>query len=384
MATLVPAPKSEYRIDEPLYTFEFDPLDDESLTPYDIFVWLPNPRGQGWMGPPMAIWRFKSVPPHEPISILLNLAQLGPHSCELLVGGKPWKEVEPSVRSDYRIWPRQSVGLSLVGGQAEVLTIHRVDLVIAHPDLLAKHYSRKEHATSYNPEPDHFGEEFHQARLRQARRVISRIVDSRSRVLEAGSGYSLLRMAFEASGGFPGRLVACDWDREAMAQMSKMFPDIDWLVSDIEHLPFENESFDVLHVGEVIEHVIDPQSALSEWKRVIRPGGYLVVTTPNRKHRFARLTGTEVPENLEHLREYTVSELREELQRAGFTVTKVEGLYIALFAVKLPGQPWVDLLRSKQGFRAKRRLLRIAMEAGRLLPSHSYNICAVAKKEVSG
>lgn len=383
MPSLSPAPRAEYKVDEPFHTLVFDPVEDGEEGPYDVFVWVPNPRGQGWMGPPMAIWRFRSIPAEEPLTLRINLSRLDPQSCKLLVDSKRWADVECSIRGDYRIWPRQSVGVSLVGEEGRVFTIHRFDLVISDPEILSKHYSRDQHATSYSFEPDHFGEAFHRARLRQARRLIGPLVGTGSQVLEAGSGYSLLRMAFDDAGSFPGRLVACDWDREAIVYMSKECPHIDWLVSGVERLPFKNEAFNVLHVGEVIEHVIDPQSALAEWRRVIRPGGYLVVTTPNRRHRMARLTGIEAPENLEHLREYTVDELKGELQRAGFRIEKVEGLYLALFAVRLPGQEWTDLLRSKQGFRGKGRLLRLTMEAGRILPTHAYNICAVAKKEGS-
>lgn len=383
MPRLTPAPKPEYRVDEPFHTLVFDPLGDGTSGPYDVFVWVPNPRGEGWMGPPMAIWRFREVPAGEPLTVRLDMSRFDSKSCKLWVGGERWRSVECSIREDYRIWPRQSVGVSLVGEEGQVFTTNRLDLVISHPDVLARHYSRHQHATSYTPEPDHFGEAFHRARLRQARRLIGPLLGPGKQVLEAGSGYSLLRMALD-DGGFPGRLVACDWDQEAMLYMSKQCPHIDWLVSGVERLPFKNEAFDVLHVGEVIEHVIDPQAALQEWRRVIRPRGHIVVTTPNRKHRMARLTGVEAPENLEHLREYTVGELKEALARAGFRVVRVEGLYLAALAVRLPGQPWTDLLRSKAGFRGKGRLLEMAMEAGRFLPSHAYNICVVAKKDGQG
>ena len=381
MAKLAPNPRPEYHISEPYHTLVFDPIDDDDAGPFDVYVWIPNPRAQGWMGPPMAIWRFLSVPTDQPLTIRLDLKNLGSTSCKLLVAGELWSSVEGSVRSDYRIWPRQSMGVSLVGSQGQAFGIHRFDLVIAHPDILSKHYSRLHHATSYTPEPDHFSEAFHQARLRQARRVVGPLLGHSTRVLEAGSGFSLLRMAFDSVGGFPGRLFACDWDLDAITRVAKEYPTIEWFVSGVEHLPFKNDSFDVVHVGEVIEHVIDVQAALREWRRVVKPGGHLIVTTPNRKHRMARLTGIETPENLEHLREYTVDELTEELRSAGFSVVKVEGLYLALCAVRLPGQRWIDLLRVRPTFRGKRILLKLAMEAGRLVPSWAYNICAVARKD---
>jgi len=47
-------------------------------------------------------------------------------------------------------------------------------------------------------------------------------------------------------------------------------------------LPFRSNSFDIVHGNTVLEHVIDTRQALSELSRVIRPGGYLIATVPNR------------------------------------------------------------------------------------------------------
>jgi SAM-dependent methyltransferase len=48
-----------------------------------------------------------------------------------------------------------------------------------------------------------------------------------------------------------------------------------------EPLPFPDESFDVVTFGEVIEHLFDPDSVLDEIHRILKPGGRLIVTTPN-------------------------------------------------------------------------------------------------------
>lgn len=46
-------------------------------------------------------------------------------------------------------------------------------------------------------------------------------------------------------------------------------------------LPFSDEEFDVIWSSEVIEHLIDPISSLKEARRVLKPNGKLVYTTPN-------------------------------------------------------------------------------------------------------
>ncbi len=49
-----------------------------------------------------------------------------------------------------------------------------------------------------------------------------------------------------------------------------------------ERLPFGDASFDGVFLNEVLEHVDDERSALAEIERVLRPGGHLVVMSPNR------------------------------------------------------------------------------------------------------
>jgi len=51
---------------------------------------------------------------------------------------------------------------------------------------------------------------------------------------------------------------------------------------DALELPFKDESFDVVTVFEVIEHLDDPQKALGEVRRVLKPGGIALISTPRR------------------------------------------------------------------------------------------------------
>jgi len=50
---------------------------------------------------------------------------------------------------------------------------------------------------------------------------------------------------------------------------------------DEEEFPFENESFDIIYCGEIIEHLFNPDHLLDEIRRVLKPGGRCIITTPN-------------------------------------------------------------------------------------------------------
>ncbi len=116
-----------------------------------------------------------------------------------------------------------------------------------------------------------------------------------------------------------------------------------------DSLPFADGSFDLVYMAEVIEHLVRPDKALEEIKRVLRPGGHLVLSTPNLAclpNRLLLAFGllplyAEVSEEtvlgrglsalgqggrpVGHLRLHTRRSLVEMLQLHGFTVQQVRG-----------------------------------------------------------
>jgi SAM-dependent methyltransferase len=108
-----------------------------------------------------------------------------------------------------------------------------------------------------------------------------------------------------------------------------------------ERLPFEEGSFDFVTYLDVIEHhAFSPKRVLAEIRRVLRPGGRLIATTPNHASAFNRaslLMGRSVHDDFEtffeacadapvypgHHREYTLRELRAALMRTSFRVLEM-------------------------------------------------------------
>lgn len=143
-------------------------------------------------------------------------------------------------------------------------------------------------------------------------------------VLDIGAGRVSTNHSYEKF--FPNRL-ALDIDE-------KRRPDI---VGDVHHLPFPDESHNIILCTEVLEHCHSPQAAIDEMKRVLKPGGTLILTTrfvyplhdiPHDYFRFTKyglqhlLRGFEVVEIIPETA--TFSALGALLQRLGFQ-TKLRG-----------------------------------------------------------
>jgi len=104
-------------------------------------------------------------------------------------------------------------------------------------------------------------------------------------VLDVGCGVGhwgrLVARALER----PLRLVGIDreaeWIGEAFARARALPGHWRYQTGDAHHLPFPDASFDLVTCQTVLIHLADPAAALAEWRRVLRPGGRLVVAEPN-------------------------------------------------------------------------------------------------------
>jgi SAM-dependent methyltransferase len=76
----------------------------------------------------------------------------------------------------------------------------------------------------------------------------------------------------------PGiRLFGLDWNQEAVAARAQP----DSLVADASALPVRKDAVDCIIMGEFLEHHVAIEKFLGEAQRVLKPGGLLLITTPN-------------------------------------------------------------------------------------------------------
>jgi SAM-dependent methyltransferase len=80
----------------------------------------------------------------------------------------------------------------------------------------------------------------------------------------------------------PGRVTALEISEDALAitraEIEKQgLGTVQFKVGDVHALEFPDDSFDVVHAHQVLQHVADPVAALREMRRVTRPGGVIAV-----------------------------------------------------------------------------------------------------------
>lgn len=142
----------------------------------------------------------------------------------------------------------------------------------------------------------------------------------RAVVLEAGCGEGY---GADLVAGTAARVVALDCDAGTIAHVARRYPLVDPLLGNLVAVPLRTSSLDVVVGLQVIEHLWEQQRFLAECARVLRPGGRLLLSTPNR---LTFSGGRDHPLNPFHTRELAPTELVELLGAAGFDVEQLRGL----------------------------------------------------------
>jgi SAM-dependent methyltransferase len=146
------------------------------------------------------------------------------------------------------------------------------------------------------------------------------------RVLDLGSGSGVFTAALAVAGA---RVVGVEVADAAVRRARAEHPGLDFRLAPIDGaLPLEDGSFDLVWASEVIEHVADTARWLGEVRRVLVPGGRLLVTTPNHGRLLVAVHGLErYSEPLgDHLHLYTRRSLRTVLGEFDFHAIDVRAV----------------------------------------------------------
>jgi demethylmenaquinone methyltransferase/2-methoxy-6-polyprenyl-1,4-benzoquinol methylase len=130
-------------------------------------------------------------------------------------------------------------------------------------DMVAKNYDRTNDLLS-----------FYQSRT--WRRATGRAIAPKSgmRILDVAAGTGTSSQAFAVPGA---EVVAADFSKGMLEEGAKRHPNLKFVFADAMKLPFSDSEFDVVTISFGLRNVQNHRVALSEFFRVLRPGGRLVV-----------------------------------------------------------------------------------------------------------
>ena len=142
----------------------------------------------------------------------------------------------------------------------------------------------------------------------------------------AGYGSAILRTRAKS-------VVGVDVDEQAVASARENFqaPRLTFQQGDCTDLPFRDKTFDAIVSFETIEHITEHEKFLDECRRVLKPEGLLIISTPERQRYNEQLAEP----NPHHLKELSEDELRL-LLKARFANVSLSGQRVVFGSLILP------------------------------------------------
>ena len=158
--------------------------------------------------------------------------------------------------------------------------------------------------------------------------IVDLVPERARRVLDLGCSTGWLAAALKERG--PVEVVGIEREPEYAARAEGRCDRV--VVADVQDVPADLGRFDCLVAADVLEHLVDPWSALERYVRLLEPGCRAVISLPNANHwttyaALARGSWPRRPEGIHdatHLRWFTLRDAIELCEGAGLKVEHVE------------------------------------------------------------
>lgn len=159
---------------------------------------------------------------------------------------------------------------------------------------------------------------FHRYRIKLLKDIFTNTLkcQKNTRILDIGSNISMFGEIFRPD-ECP-EITALDISTVVIEKAKKINPHINFIVDDAQN-PSITGKWDILFAGEIIEHLSRPREALLKWNDLVKKGGWLVISTPNRL--FSRKTE-------EHISLLTINEMKKMLWQLDFKIVELIGIDI--------------------------------------------------------
>lgn len=160
------------------------------------------------------------------------------------------------------------------------------------------------------------------------------------RLISSTKGKRILELGCGVGGNAPlikecKEYIGTELSEVALAKARESFgnkPNFKFMVMDAMDLKFDDNQFDIVIATEVIEHLPNAQKMLKESFRVLKPGGKLLISSPNRDSlhlRVNRMLGyADFKCSIDHVKEYSYSEMVNMLTSEGFQIQDTAGVFL--------------------------------------------------------
>ena len=170
--------------------------------------------------------------------------------------------------------------------------------------------------------------EFSRWRLETTTALLERHLPPGGVVLDVGCGPGQLTV--EMARRFPTTdFVGVDGSLAAVRAVRDGPTNAAFAVGDASKLPFTHGSFDAVVMNNLWEHLIAPVSVAASLRQLLKPEGFLLLSTPSRystTNLLRALAGRPMHlRSKQHVTEYTVGQVKEQLAFVGFQTTEVVG-----------------------------------------------------------
>lgn len=225
---------------------------------------------------------------------------------------------------------------------------------------------------------DHYGAEkyvhgwagnFHRYRIGLLRKIFVNDLGCKkeTEILDIGSGVSMLGEIFNPK-ECP-KVTSFDISDIVIDKAKKKYPHINYLVDDAQN-PSLKGKWDILFAGEVIEHLPLPKEALQNWSKLIKEGGFLVLSTPNSV--FSR-------KNEEHISLLSIRGAKKILRDSNFKILDVVGIDLFNPILDVALQKIAKYVPGIAGFCDN--IFQIKMRLAKKIPWLANDVIYVARKK---
>lgn len=124
--------------------------------------------------------------------------------------------------------------------------------------------------------------------------------------ISCGTGYGLKYLCDAGA----AKVIGVDISSEIVdvARTQYQINGLEFKVGNIQEIDFTENYFDVITCFETIEHVQSQERTFMELKRVLKPNGLLIISSPNRKLTSVGKSINDLPDNPFHTKEYSIRE----------------------------------------------------------------------------